>query len=176
MAVVSFVLPDEDAGRFSQLAEGRGGKSALLRRLVAAMLSQQSATTVSVPARARKADRRIELLFTDDEMAQIEVASAERQLRRATWLTALVRRRLAINPKPAVPDGRTLDAIRSDIRKIGVNVNQIAAAANGAKGQAGIDLKDGLEQLATLQADLKAMVQAIGQARRGDLSYWETPE
>ncbi len=118
-----------------------------------------------------KADQRIELLLTQDEMDAVEALASERKMKRGAWIVSLVRRRLHRDPQPPAPEAKLLEGIRSELRRIGVNVNQVAAAAHSGAG--GMFDRD---QLSSLQDELRSLIGAGGAARRGDLSYWETPE
>ena len=171
MTSFTFLVPDEAAARFDQIAEGQGGRSALLRRLVGAVLDGESSAPMPiVPARSARADQRIELLLTEAEVAAIEAHAQARGMKRAAWLVALVRRRLHQKPQPALPDAKALEGIRGELRRIGVNVNQMAHLLNaGGSGPTS-------EALSALQADLNALIGAVGSARRGDLAYWDTAE
>ncbi len=61
--------------------------------------------------------------------------------------------------------------IRRELRRIGVNVNQMARALNTAVLEGAVlDLE--LAQLAAFQAELGAWVEAVGDAFRGNLDYW----
>lgn len=168
MAVISFALPADDAHRFARIAEGQGGKSALLRRLVAAVIGQQGDAAIAVAPRKMAASHRIELLFTDDEVEAIEQAATAKGLRRTSWLTALVRRRIAMRPQPAEPDAKALEAIRSELRRIGVGLATLAEGRHGGPETAMVVEK--------AKHEVQLLVRAVGAARRGDLAYWDTPE
>jgi hypothetical protein len=176
MAVFSLRLPDEVAARFDAVAAGQGGRSALIRRLVAAVVDGEVVSeTVVVPKRSWPATRRIEAMFTADEFAAIEQAAADMELTRSAWLAVVARRRIHQQPKPTPRDLRELVNIREEIRRIGVNVNQIAQAANYAAKQPGIDFRPELRRIDAMRAQLAEWISAINKARLGDLSFWHTP-
>lgn len=176
MALFSLRLPDDLAARFDAIAEGEGGRSALIRRLVTAVVEGGVVSTeVEVPKRATPATRRIEAVFTGDEFALIEQAAAEMELTRSAWLGVVARRRLHQRPKPTPRDLRELAGIRDEIRRIGVNVNQIAQAANYAAKQPGIDFRPELRRIDAMRAQLAEWISAVNKARQGDLSFWHTP-
>ena len=87
---------------FDALAEGRGGRSALLRTVL-----QQSLKHVGdaprIAARADSAGNRVSLRFTDAETAVLDHRAAERGLDRAGWIKALARRHIGL--KGTVDDG-----------------------------------------------------------------------
>lgn len=176
MALFSLRLPDDLAVRFDAVAEGQGGRSALIRRLVTAVVDEGvGSSEVAVPKRSEPATRRIEAVFTGDEFAAIEQAAAEMELTRSAWLGVVARRRIHQHPKPTPRDLRELASIRDEIRRIGVNVNQIAQAANYAAMQPGIDFRPELRRIDAMRAQLAEWISAVNKARQGDLSFWHTP-
>ena len=58
-----------------------------------------------------------------------------------------------------------------ELRRIGVNVNQIARALNNAVMD-GVVLDLELAQLGAFQAEIAAWVDALGEAFEGNLAYW----
>ena len=172
MTSFTFLVPDADAARFDRIAEGQGGRSALLRRLVTAVVDgEPSSAPAEIAPRAGRADQRIELLLTEAEVEAIEQLASGRGMKRSAWLVSLVRRRLHRLPEPAMPEAKSLEGIRSELRRIGVNINQIAQAHHLGQGGSGE-----LGRLEALVAEIRALVTAVGAARRGDLSYWEVAE
>ncbi len=119
------------------------------------------------------ARNRVSLRFTDVEIAVIEVRAAQRSTDRAGWIKALVRRHLAL--KSPVDDGllAELAPIRMQLLRIGRNLNQAMKAANlrmlddGDK-QIGNDLR----RIAEMRMEIAEQVAAMGEAMRGDASYW----
>lgn len=172
MTSFTFLVPDDHAARFDRVAEGQGGRSALLRRLIAAVIDPQGEAPMPIiAARGAKADQRLEVLLTSEEVAAIEARAEVLGMKRSAWLTSLVRRHLHKAPEPPASEARALEGIRSELRRIGVNINQIAQAAHG--GGAG---EGAVRQLADLQEDIRRSIAAVGAARRGDLAYWDVAE
>ncbi|RVT90323.1 mobilization protein [Sphingomonas crocodyli] len=172
MTSFTFLVPDKDAARFDRLAEGQGGRSALLRRLVLDAVGEGAVAAPLAVSRSLRADQRLEILLTSDEVAAVEAMAARRGMKRSGWLVSLVRRRLHCSPEPAAPDGKALEAIRSELRRIGVSVSHIAEAI-----QAGEKLPTDVHtSLDALRCEIRSAVNAVGAARRGDLAYWDTPE
>lgn len=172
MTSFTFLVPDADAARFDRIAEGQGGRSALLRRLVTAVLEgEPSSAPAEIAPRAGRADQRIELLLTEAEVEAIEQLASGRGMKRSAWLVALVRRRLHRAPEPPLPEAKSLEGIRSELRRIGVNINQIVQAHHSGQG----DPAD-IRQVEAAMSGIRALVAAVGAARRGDLAYWEVPE
>ena len=61
--------------------------------------------------------------------------------------------------------------VRRELRRIGVNVNQIARALNTAVME-GVVLEVELAQLGAFQQEIGAWVEALGEAFQGNLEYW----
>ena len=80
---------------FDALAEGRGGRSALLRTVLQEAL-KHVADAPRIAPRADSADNRVSLRFTDAETAVLDHRAAERGVNRAGWIKALVRRHISL--------------------------------------------------------------------------------
>ena len=87
------------------------------------------------------------------------------------WAAALIRNRLHGRPTFRRPDGVALLAIQGEVRRIGVNVNQIARALNTAVMEGKVlDLE--VAYLADLQTELRAHMSTLRGAFEGNLTYW----
>src|SRR3546814_4149644 len=80
---------------FDAVAEGRGGRSALLRTVLQQAL-KHVADAPRIAPRADSAGNRVSLTFTDVETAVLDHRAAERGVDRAGWIKALVRRHIAL--------------------------------------------------------------------------------
>lgn len=87
------------------------------------------------------------------------------------WVAALIRHHLhgkpTFRPSEVVP----LLAIQGEVRRIGVNVNQIARALNTAvmEGEV-LDLE--VAYLDALRTELRAHMFTLREAFEGNLAYW----
>jgi hypothetical protein len=169
MATFSVRVPDDLAARFDLAAVPVGGRSPLLRRLI------QSAAAPSEAAPAEgsrpRTGARIMVRLTAAETAAVDGEAAIMGLRRATWIAALVRSRVLGQPTFARPDTLLLTGVRSELRRIGVNVNQIARALNTAVLEGRV-LDTELTAVDDLRRELRAHIQALGEAFEGNLAYW----
>jgi hypothetical protein len=164
-----------DAGvlaAFDAYAEGRGGRSAVLRQLVeqAAQASEDS-PRVEPPDGA--SSNRIQISFTDTELAVITHRASQRSTDRSRWIKALVRRHLAL--KSRVDDGllAELAPIRMQLLRIGRNLNQAMKAANASMLETGDkQIEPELRRIADMRMEISEQVTAVGDAMRGDASYW----
>ena len=164
-----------DAGMlmaFDAYAEARGGRSAVLRQLI-----EQAAAAHGTAAHIERPDgtvsNRISLRFTDTENLVIAHRAAQRSTDRARWIKALVRRHIGL--KGRVDDGllAELAPIRMQLLRIGRNLNQAMKAANTAILETGDkQIEPEIRRIADMRMEISEQVAAVGDAMRGDASYW----
>ncbi|WP_395943317.1 plasmid mobilization relaxosome protein MobC [Brevundimonas sp.] len=162
-------LPPDLIRRFDAAAAGRGGRSRLLRSLVEgaahAALPETAAPSVS------RLDAKLSLRLDPDDLALLEAEAARAGLSRTQWTVALIRRRLHERPQLSPSEAVAFVGIQRELRRIGVNVNQIARALNTAvlDGKV-LDLE--IAQLADFAAEIRAHLDGLQDAFRGNLDYW----
>ena len=157
---------------FDAYAVARGGRGAVLRQLIDQAL-RDAATAPRVASLTEHATTRISLRFTDVENAVLAHRAAQRSTDRAGWIKALVRRHLAL--KSRVDDGllAELAPIRMQLLRIGRNLNQAMKAANAAMLESGDKrIEPELQRIADMRLEISEQVTAVGEAMRGDASYW----
>jgi hypothetical protein len=157
---------------FDAFAEGRGGRSAVLRQLVE-QAARENVDMPRVERREGKASNRVSLRFTDVENAVLEHRASQRSTDRSGWIKALVRRHLGL--KLRVDDGliAELAPIRMQLLRIGRNLNQAMKAANASMLPDGDKQIGGeLRRIADMRMEVSEQVAAVGEAMRGDTSYW----
>ena len=88
------------------------------------------------------------------------------------WAAALIRRRLHDRPTTAPRDAAAVLAIQGELRRIGVNVNQIARALNTAVMEGKV-LELELAYLDALRAEMRGHLAGLRAALAGNLAYWE---
>jgi hypothetical protein len=117
------------------------------------------------PEPARPKGLRFQLSLTAQEVLAVEEHGAILDLRPAQFCTVLVRRWLGLRKAPPAHTANALGLIRNELRRIGVNINQIARAANEFARPTERTLRDrGLmsaDDLAQGIAALPAQIQAI---------------
>lgn len=162
-------LPPDLIRRFDAAAAERGGRSRLLRRLVER--AAQASLPEPVQAPSRLPTSKLTLRLAEADLARLSAEAAAAGLSRTQWSVSLIRARLHRRPQLTPVEAVALIEIRRELRRIGVNINQIARALNTAvmEGQV-LELE--LAQLAAFQAELGAWVEALGDALRGNLDYW----
>jgi predicted transcriptional regulator len=172
MAMFSVRVPDDLAGRFDTVAGQAGGRSALLRRLII----EAAAGSSPEPDELRRGPRqaaRLMVRLGAAEAAAVDLEARRMGLRRAGWVAALVRHRMLGRPTFSRADEQLLNGVRSELRRIGVNVNQIARALNTAvlEGRV-LDLE--LLAVDDFRRELRGHVAALGEAFQGNVAYWST--
>lgn len=157
---------------FDAFAEGRGGRSVVLRQLVE-QAARENVDAPRVERRETTASNRVSLRFTDVENAVLEHRASQRSTDRSGWIKALVRRHLGL--KSRVDDGllAELAPIRMQLLRIGRNLNQAMKAANASMLPDGDKQIGGeLRRIAEMRMEVSEQVAAVGEAMRGDTDYW----
>lgn len=161
---------------FDAYAVGPGGRSAVLRRLIDEAL-RDAGVAPRIALSAEPARTRISLRFTEVENLVLVHRAAERGTDRAGWIKALVRRHLAL--KSRVDDGllAELAPIRMQLLRIGRNLNQAMKAANRAMLPDGDRRIEGhLQNILAMRIEISEQVAGVGDAMRGDASYWSVAD
>ena len=170
MALISLRIPDEVAARLSAVAASEGGKSALLRRLIADVLNASPARTALLPVGR---PQKITVRFRESEMRQLADTAGQRGMTRTGWIVALVRSRLGSPVQHSLEELAALRAIVRELNRIGGNINQIARAANTSALQGRVVEPD----LSAIRDARTAIDLALAQLRgalAGNADYWET--
>ena len=162
-------LPGPLARRFDAAAGRQGGRSRLLRRPI------EGAADTALPEQGEEppgpSGVKLGLRLRPIDMVLLEAEAAHRGLSRTQWTTALIRRRLHDRPQLAPPDALAFIGVQRELRRIGVNVNQIARALNTAvlEGKV-LDLE--VAQLDAFAAEIRGHLSGLQEALRGNLDYW----
>ncbi len=111
------------------------------------------------------------LRLAADELALLEAEAARTGLSRTQWSVALIRRRLHDRPQLAPSDAIAFIGVQRELRRIGVNVNQIARALNTAVLESRVlDLE--VAQLDAFATEIRGHLSGLQKAFRGNLDYW----
>lgn len=172
MADFKLRLPDDLAARFDGWASERGGRSPALRHLI------EQASAAGAPPREtpgplgpRPVKLTVRLAVADG--GGLDAAAAEMGLSRNAWAAALIRRRLHARPTFRRSDEVSLLTMQTELRRIGVNANQIARALNTAVVEGGRVLELELAYLDDLRAEIRAHMVGLREAFEGNLAYWQ---
>lgn len=171
-ATLTIRLDADALAAFDSFAVARGGRSAVLRQMIEQTV-RQSAGRPLIDRPEGAARNRISVRFTDAEIAVIARRAAQRSTDRAGWIKALVRRHLAL--KSRVDDAllNELAPIRMQLLRIGRNLNQAMKAANLRMMEDGDkQIGNDLRRIADMRMEISEQVTAVGDALRGDASYW----
>jgi hypothetical protein len=167
--VLSTRVSDDLAARFDSAAAPVGGRSVLLRRLVDGAAGDV-ATAARRPAK-RRAALRLMVRLGPDEAAHVTFEAGTFMMPRAAWVAALVRAHAIGAPRFPRSDELALLAIHGEVRRIGVNVNQIARALNTAVMEGRV-LDTELGAVEDLRRELREHMRGLGDAFAGNLAYW----
>ncbi|MBB4619500.1 hypothetical protein [Sphingomonas abaci] len=161
---------------FDAVAEGRGGRSALLRTVLQQAL-KRVADAPRIAPRADSAGNRVSLTFTDAETAVLDHRAGERGVDRAGWIKALVRRHIAL--KAGVDDGLrdAVAPIRMQLQRIGRNLNQAMKAGNAAMmADSGLQIERELRRIADMREEINEQIEALADVLRGETSFWKVAD
>ena len=171
MADFKLRLPDDLATRFDGWAAERGGRSPALRHLIE-QASAPPAPSCEQPGRLGSRPTKLTVRLAPADGRGLDAAAAEMGLTRNAWAAALIRRRLHARPTFRRSDELSLLAMQTELRRVGVNVNQIARALNTAVMEGKIlDLE--LAYLDDLRAEIRGHMLALHEAFEGNLAYWQ---
>lgn len=167
MANLSIRVSDELLARFDAAAGGQGGRAATLRRLMDHAAPGPPTLGGRLPARPLKLTVRL----TADDGEGLAREAAAMALTPNGWVAALIRHRLHGKPTFRPDEAVALLAIQGEVRRIGVNVNQIARALNTAVMEGKVlDLE--VAYLDALRTELRAHMFTLREAFEGNLAYW----
>ena len=171
MANFNVRVPDDMVARFDAWAAQRGGRSPAVRHLID-RASRAGDTAPPLPSRRVSRPVKLTVRLSAADGRGLDAAAAAMGLTRNAWAAALVRRRLHGHPTFSRPDELSLIDVQAELRRIGVNINQIARALNTVVMEGKVlDLE--LAYLEELRAETRGHMEAIHEAIAGNLAYWE---
>ena len=163
-------LSPDLARRFDAVASARGGRSRLLRRLIESAAQAPLPMVEASPSAGMTG--KLGLRLSTEDLAAVEREAAAVGLSRTQWTVALIRRRLWGCPQLSRPDAFAFIEVQRDLRRIGVNVNQIARAMNTAVLEGAVlDLET--VQLDAFAGEIRAHLGGLRRAFEGNLDYWK---
>src|SRR6478736_4433882 len=169
MSLISLRVSDEVASEFSAFAATQGGKSALLRRLIADALGAPARRILTLPVGRPE---KVTVRFRESEMRQLAEVSHQRGMTRTGWIVALVRSRLG-SPVQHSPDEHVVvRAVVRELNRIGGNINQIARAANTSALQ-GRAVEPDLSVIHDAKTVIESALAELRGALDGNADYWE---
>lgn len=167
MAMFAFQLPDDLAAKFDALASS--GRSKKLRDMVAQAVGESASGSGAAP---RGQSTKLTLRLKPDDQVALDDVSCSDGLRRTEWVLALLRRRLFGRPLFSRREELAFYAVQEELRRIGVNVNQIARAMNTAV-MPGSVLDAEMSSIEAFRSEIREHVRGLSEAFKGNLAYWE---
>ena len=175
---VELRIDAETLAAFDTLARSRGSKRSLeLRRLIQAELAGHG--VAPSPRTKDKGWRRFNVSLTPAEYQAVALAARSWAMKPSQWTATLVRRWLLVDPRPSRADMGELAAILQQIRRIGLNINQIAHAGNQLALHPSPQPHDYGTLLARLPAmmdEMRGHVELLRAHRFREALYWLTPD
>lgn len=162
-------VPSDLIRRFDAAAASRGGRSRLLRRLMEE--AAQAALPEAVETPSARLSGKLGLRLSPADLTVLEAEAARVGMTRTQWTVALIRARLHHRPQLSHGDALALIEVQRELRRIGINVNQIARALNTAVMEGAVlDLE--VAQLAAFSEEIRAHLVGVREALQGNLAYW----
>ncbi|MGY4567085.1 plasmid mobilization protein [Bradyrhizobium sp. USDA 3256] len=169
MALISLRVSDQVAAEFSAFAATHGGKSALLRRLIADALAAPAPRISALPVGRPE---KVTVRFRESEMRQLAEVSHQRGMTRTGWIVALVRSRLGSPVQHSPSEHEALRAIVRELNRIGGNINQIARAANASVLQ-GRPVEPDVPAIQEAKLTIERELAQLRSALHGNADYWD---
>ena len=161
--------------RFDAIAAGQGGRSALLRQLIAKRIADDVDADSEVGEGAPR-DRTIRVHLSASEAAVVAEHARGLAVTPARWISLLVRRRIRIGPRVDFGWRVLLVDIRRQLRGVARNLNQATRAVNAAMMEdSGLDLSREVGRLLDMRMDVAEQVGAMDAALLADYAYWQIP-
>lgn len=162
-------VPPDLIRRFDAAAASQGGRSRLLRRLMER--AAQAALPEVLEASPARLTGKLGLRLASTDLAVLEAEAARKGMTRTQWTVALIRARLHRRPQLSRAEALVLIGVQRELRRIGVNVNQIARALNTAVMD-GVVLDLEVAQLAAFAEEIRGHLSGVRDAFEGNLAYW----
>lgn len=157
---------------FEAYARTRGGKSAVLRTLIADAVSTSSGPPASAST-AIQSVTTMSVRLTGAERDQVRLAAADKSMAPSTWVRSLVRAHVLRRPQWGEFERQGFAAVLTALARIGNNVNQIARGINVAVLSGEYPAGQGSEAREAV-ADTKRALAQLGEMVGRDLDYWGT--
>jgi len=175
LATFSIRVDPADMARFDAIAVGQGGRSALLRHLIAGRILADSGVRLDAGEGAPR-DRTIRVHLTASEAAVVAAHAAGLSVSPARWISLLVRRRIRIGARVDFGWRSLLVDIRRQLRGVARNLNQATRAVNAAMMEdSGLDLSREVGRLLDMRMEVAEQVGAMDAALLADYAYWQVP-
>ena len=112
-------------------------------------------------SRSIRRDRAVRVRLSGDELAALTTFASEAGLTTSEVLRRLAREAAGLGPSFDGDEARVVAANVVQLRKAGVNLNQIARALNAGRAPGYGDLKGGVERLGRIVSEQMDMLEAM---------------
>lgn len=175
LTTFSIRLDAATMARFDAIAAGQGGRSALLRQLIAARITDDAALRPDLGEGGPR-DRTIRVHLNASEAAVVAEHARGLAITPARWISLLVRRRIRIGPRVDFGWRILLVDIRRQLRGVARNLNQATRAVNAAMMEdSGLDLQHEVGRLLDMRMEVVDQIGAMDAALLADYAYWQVP-
>ncbi len=118
------------------------------------------------------ASTKLTLRLAAEDLARVEGEAGAMGLSRTQWTVALIRRRLHGRPQLPRPDALAFIEVQRELRRFGVNLNQMARALNTAVLEGAV-LDVETRQVGAFAAEVRSHLTGLREAFLGNLDYWD---
>ena len=174
MAFFGIRLSDDFAARFDAFAAPRGGRSQVLRRLMAAALAEPgSAAPGGGVGCVRGRSEKLTLRLKAEERSALDRACGAAGMRRTEWVTALLRARLARRPQFNRDQAQALVEARQELARIGANLRELVRVVRD--GDLPPEAVTGaVAMVEAVRGEVRGQLAAVRAAIDGAADYWES--
>ena len=165
-------VPEALGARFDAWAGAQGGRSPALRRLISEACRGSASEADRRPGRLGVRPAKLTVRLTAADARGLGAAAAAIGLTPNAWVAALVRARLHGRPTWPADQALAVLAIQGELRRIGVNINQIARALNTAVLDGKV-LEMEMASLADFRLEIRGRLSDLRAALEGGLGYWQ---
>jgi hypothetical protein len=174
MAFFGLRLSDDFAARFDAFAASQGGRSGVLRRLMAAALAEAgSAAPDGRAGTARGRSEKLTLRLKAQERSALDAVSAAAGMRRTEWVAALLRARLARRPQFNRDQAQALVEARQELARIGANLRELVRVVRD--GDLPPEAMSGaVARVEAFRVEVRGQLAGVRAAIDGAVDYWES--
>lgn len=174
MAFFGVRLSDDFAARFDAFAASRGGRSLVLRRLMAAALVEAGAAAADGGAgAARGSSEKLTLRLKAVERLALDAVSAAAGMRRTEWASACLRARLARRPQFNRDQAQALVEARQELARIGANLRELVRVVRD--GDLPTEAVTGaVARVDGFRVEVRSQLAGVRAAIDGAADYWES--
>lgn len=174
-ALLGAHVPVDVAERFrAQARERDGSTAAALRRLIGEAVDGTAPVGLPAP-RGAGTGRQIGVRLKSAERQALAEAARARGTTSANWLRSLALAHLTRRPQWGPQEVEALRDLFREVRRIGVNVNQIAQRANEA-AQAGLHSHFAADQAREASQLIASELRKLGKVIAAEQAYWASEE